>query len=298
MNQIVRFAAVARPAPLAAPPGALRRLWPRLLAHGGFRIGLLLALALLTLAALGPFIAPYEPNWPDYAASLKAPGPAHWLGTDATGRDVLSRLLDGAHRSIGAAVLVLGTIFVIGLVVGTIAGLAGGIVDTVLMRLVDVMMTLPGLVLAFAIIGILGPGFLNLLFALVIADWAYYARLSRALTLSARQRPDVVAARMAGIGWPRILFGHILPGVALQLAVVATLGMGGMIAAISGFSFLGLGVQPPYAEWGAMLAESRFYFPIAPWLLLAPAATIFASVMASNLIGNGLRDVLEPRGRS
>lgn len=298
MNQIVRFAAVVRPAPLAVPPGALRRLWPRLLAHGGFRIGLLLALALLTLAALGPFIAPYEPNWPDYAATLKAPGPAHWLGTDATGRDVLSRLLDGAHRSIGAAVLVLGTIFVIGLVVGTIAGLAGGIVDTVLMRLVDVMMTLPGLVLAFAIIGILGPGFLNLLFALVIADWAYYARLSRALTLSARQRPDVVAARMAGIGWPRILLGHILPGVALQLAVVATLGMGGMIAAISGFSFLGLGVQPPYAEWGAMLAESRFYFPIAPWLLLAPAAIIFASVMASNLIGNGLRDVLEPKGRS
>lgn len=298
MNQIVRFAAVARPAPLAVPRGALRRVWPRLLAHGGFRIGLLLALALLTLAALGPFIAPHEPNWPDYAATLKAPGPAHWLGTDATGRDVLSRLLDGAHRSIGAAVLVLGTIFVIGLVVGTIAGLAGGIVDTVLMRLVDVMMTLPGLVLAFAIIGILGPGFLNLLFALVIADWAYYARLSRALTLSARQRPDVVAARMAGIGWPRILLGHILPGVALQLAVVATLGMGGMIAAISGFSFLGLGVQPPYAEWGAMLAESRFYFPIALWLLLAPAAIIFASVMASNLIGNGLRDVLEPKGRS
>ncbi len=298
MTLLDRFAAVARPAPIAMAPGTSRRLWPRLLAHGGFRTGLVLALALLILAALGPFIAPYEPNWPDYAATLKPPGAAHWLGTDATGRDVLSRLLDGAHRSIGAAALVLGTIFAIGLVVGTIAGLAGGIVDTVLMRLVDVMMTLPGLVLAFAIIGILGPGFLNLLLALVIADWAYYARLSRALTLSARQRPDVVAARMAGIGWPRILFGHILPGVALQLAVVATLGMGGMIAAISGFSFLGLGVQPPYAEWGAMLAESRFYFPIAPWLLLAPAVTIFASVMASNLIGNGLRDVLEPKGRS
>jgi ABC-type dipeptide/oligopeptide/nickel transport system permease subunit len=207
-------------------------------------------------------------------------------------------MLDGAHRSLGAAVLVLAAIFAIGMVVGTLAGLAGGIVDTLLMRLVDVMMTLPGLVLAFAIIGILGPGFLNLLLALVIADWAYYARLARSLTLSARNRPDVIAARMAGISWPRILFGHILPGVALQLAVVVTLGMGGMIGAISGFSFLGLGVQPPYAEWGALLADSRFYFPIAPWLLIVPATAIFLSVLAANLIGNGLRDVLEPRGRS
>jgi ABC-type dipeptide/oligopeptide/nickel transport system permease subunit len=157
---------------------------------------------------------------------------------------------------------------------------------------------LPGLVLAFAIIGILGPGFFNLLLALVLADWAYYARLARSLTLSARQRPDVLAARMAGIGWWRILCGHILPGIALQLAVVATLGLGGMIAAISGFSFLGLGVQPPHAEWGAMLAESRFYFPIAPWLLLAPSGLIFLSVLAANLLGNGLRDTLERRGRT
>jgi ABC-type dipeptide/oligopeptide/nickel transport system permease subunit len=159
-------------------------------------------------------------------------------------------------------------------------------------------MTLPGLVLAFAIIGILGPGFLNLLLALIVADWAYYARLARSYTLTARQRPDVIAARMAGIGWGRILLGHILPGVALQLAIIASLGLGGMIASISGFSFLGLGVQQPYAEWGAMLAESRFYFPIAPWLLLLPAGLIFLSVLAANLVGNGLRDALETRGRT
>ena len=298
MSALDRFASVARPPVPAFSPQTLRRLWPRLLGHGGFRLGLVLCIVLLALASVGPLLAPFEPNWPDYAAALQPPSAAHWLGTDATGRDVLSRPLDGAHRSMGAASLVLAAIFGIGLVVGAVAGLAGGWIDMVLMRLVDVMMTLPGLVLAFAIIGILGPGFLNLLLALVIADWAYYARLARSLTLSARQRPDVLAARMAGIGWHRVLFGHILPGVALQLAVVATLGLGGMIAAISGFSFLGLGVQPPYAEWGAMLAESRFYFPIAPWLLLAPAALIFLSVLAANLLGNGLRDTLEPRGRT
>ena len=298
MNRIASFASVARPAAPANLARVERGLWRQLWPHRGFRGGLLLGLILLGLAVLGPFIAPYEPNWPEYARALQAPGPAHWLGTDATGRDVLSRLLDGAHRSIGAAVLVLGAIFCIGIVLGTIAGMAGGWVDTVIMRLVDVMMTLPGLVLAFAIIGILGPGFLNLLFALIVADWAYYARLARSYTMTARRRPDVIAARLAGIGWLPILFGHVLPGVALQLAVVATLGLGGMIAAISGFSFLGLGVQQPYAEWGAMLAESRFYFPIAPWLLLVPAGLIFLSVLAANLVGNALRDALEPRGRT
>jgi ABC-type dipeptide/oligopeptide/nickel transport system permease subunit len=298
MNAITRFGSVARPLAPSVGSTPTRRLWPKLWRHRGFRAGLLLSLVLLLLAFAGPFIAPHEPNWPVYTQALQGPGADHWLGTDATGRDVLSRMLDGAHRSIGAAVLVLAAIFAIGIVVGTAAGMAGGWVDMVLMRLVDVLMTLPGLVLAFAIIGILGPGFFNLLLALVIADWAWYARLARSLTLSARNRPDVVAARMAGIGWLRILFGHILPGVALQLAVTATLGLGGMISAISGFSFLGLGVQPPYAEWGAMLAESRFYFPIAPWLLLVPAGAIFVSVLGANLLGNGLRDAFEPRGRA
>ena len=298
MTSLARFASIARPKPPAGLEQAQRRLWPRLLAHRGFRTGMSLGLVLLLLALAGPFLAPYEPNWPDYAVALQPPSAEHWLGTDPTGRDVVSRLLDGAHRSLGAAILVLGTIFAIGTIVGTVAGMAGGWVDVVLMRLVDIMMTLPGLVLAFAIIGILGPGFLNLLLALIVADWAYYARLARSYTLTARQRPDVIAARMAGIGWGRILLGHILPGVALQLAIIASLGLGGMIASISGFSFLGLGVQQPYAEWGAMLAESRFYFPIAPWLLLLPAGLIFLSVLAANLVGNGLRDALETRGRT
>lgn len=288
------MAAIAwwRPRPIASAPS--RSIWRRLLQHRGSATGIAIMTVLLLLCLVGPLVLPHEPNWPSYADALQGPNSVHWLGTDATGRDVFSRLLDGAHRSLGAAALVLTCLFSIGLVLGTVAGLSGGMVDMLLMRLVDLMMTLPGLVLAFAILGILGPGFHNLLLALVIADWAYYARITRAYVLTAAGREDVIAARLAGIPRWRIVFGHILPGVAAQLGVVASLGLGGMVGAISSFSFLGLGVQPPHAEWGAMLSESRFYFAVAPWLLLAPAGTIFLAVAAANLIGNGLRDVLDP----
>jgi len=279
----------ALPARGKLPRGLLARLWT----HRGGRIGLILCLILAVLSALGPSILPHEPNWPDYASTLLGPSAEHWLGTDATGRDVLSRLLDAGHRSLGAAMLVLVSIYGIGLVVGVIAGVSGGVVDTVLMRLVDVLMTIPGMVLAFAIVGILGPGFHNLILALIIADWAYYARLARSYVLNAAGQPYITAARLAGVPFHRILIQHIIPPAAIQLAIVASLGLGGTIGAIAGFSFLGLGSQPPHAEWGAMLSESRFYFPIAPWLLLAPAGLILVSVVAVNLIGNALRDVLD-----
>jgi ABC-type dipeptide/oligopeptide/nickel transport system permease subunit len=277
------------------PVGIDRSFWKRLWQHTGARAGIVLAALLLAVALLGPTLAPQEPNWPRYDQTLRAPSPAHWLGTDSTGRDVLSRILDGAHRSLGAALMVAACLFTIGLLVGSIAAYAGGLVDLILMRIVDLLMALPGLVLAFAIIGIMGAGFQNLLLALVIADWAYYARLARSYVLGARQRPEVIAARMAGIPDRRILVGHVMPAVAAQLAIVASLGLGGIITVISGFSFLGLGVQPPYAEWGAMLSESRLFFPIAPCLLLAPASMILLSVLASNLIANGMRNVLGGR---
>lgn len=280
--------------PVELAPEAAQGLWRRLWQHREARIGFVAASLLLLLALGGPFALPYDPDLPDYTVALQEPSRTHWLGTDQTGRDVLARLMDCARRSLGASLLVLSCTFAIGLLVGVVAGMTGGVLDSTLMRLVDILMTLPGMVLAIAIIGVLGPGFQNLLLALIVADWAYYARLARSYVLTVAQRPDVIAARLAGIGWPRILWGHILPGVATQMAVIATLGLGGMITAISGFSFLGLGVQPPLAEWGAMLSDTRFYFPIAPWLLLAPAGLIFASVLAANLIGNALRDVLDP----
>jgi ABC-type dipeptide/oligopeptide/nickel transport system permease subunit len=190
--------------------------------------------------------------------------------------------------------LVLGCIFGIGLVVGTIAGMSGGIVDIPLMRLVDVLMALPSIVLVIAIVGVLGPGFENLVLALVLSWWAYYARLARSYVLNARQRPDIIAARLAGIGWGRIVLGHVLPGVTSQLLIVATLDLGALIAAIAGLSFLGLGVQPPAAEWGAMLSEARLYVTLAPWLLFGPLVPIFGAVLAANLLGNALRDTLDP----
>jgi len=278
----------------AAPDGLLGALWR----HRQGRAGVLLMLALVVLALLGPALVPHDPNLPNYAKTLAAPSAEHWLGTDATGRDQLARLADGAHRSLGGAALVMALVFGVGLVVGVVAAVTGGLLDIVLMRVVDVMMALPGLIFAFAVLGLLGPGYLNLLFALAVADWAYYARLARATALDAAARPHVEAARMMGRAPWQVLFAHILPAVAWQLAVLATLGMGGMIAAISAFSFLGLGVQVPHAEWGAMLADSRFYFTIAPWLLIAPAALIFAAVLASNQLGEALRDITTPEGRS
>jgi ABC-type dipeptide/oligopeptide/nickel transport system permease subunit len=284
-----------RPAPPAAPPSRLlpARLWR----DRGARTGLVLLALLAAAAALGPVLAPHDPDWPDYGRALRPPGAEHWLGTDATGRDLLSRLLDGAHRSLGAAALVLALTYAIGLVLGVAAGIAGGWVDTVLMRVVDVVMSLPGTVLAFAVVGVLGPGFTNLVLAMVVADWAYYARLARSYVLTVARQPYIAAAELAG--WPRwrIVALHVLPAVAVQLAIVASLSLGGVIGAISGFSFLGLGVQPPFAEWGAMLSESRFYFPIAPWLLLGPAGLILLSVLAANLVGNGMRDALDPGRR-
>jgi len=277
--------------PQNAPHKISRHVLSKLWRHKTGRLGLLIGLILLLFAVIGAVWTPYAPNVPNYAQALKPPSFDYPFGTDATGRDMLSRSLDGAHRSLGAAILVLGAVFVIGLSVGIVAGLTGGVTDMVLMRLADIAMTLPGLVLAFAVLGILGPGFVNLLVALIIADWAWYARLARALSLGARDKPHVIAAQLAGIPRWRIITGHILPGVALQLGIVASLALGGMIGAISGFSFLGLGVQPPHAEWGALLAESRLYFSLAPWLLIAPAGLIFLSVLSANMIGNALRDV-------
>ncbi len=284
------------------PTAGRHRPPPHLLAalvrHPTGRWGLILTALLLTAAAAGPWFAPHPPNLPDYAAALRPPGPGHWLGTDATGRDQLSRLLDGARRSLGGALVVSAAITLIGLIYGTAAALAGRWVDAAMMRLVDVVLALPGLILAFAVIGLLGPGYVNLLIALIAADWAWKARIARACAQAAVNSPAAEVARHLGVPEWRVVARHILPAVFWPLLVLATLGLGGQIAAISAFSFLGLGVPVPLAEWGAMLAESRFFFRIAPWLLLAPAACIFVSVLAANLLGEALRDLATPEGRS
>ncbi|WP_316858597.1 ABC transporter permease [uncultured Cohaesibacter sp.] len=277
--------------PTASAPARslLRRVWR----HKSGRIGLILSILLVLLAAIGYVWTPYDPDLPNFALAMKPPSGTHLLGTDEMGRDVFSRIFNAAHRSIGAAFLVLACSFLIGLFVGILSGLMGGLVDTLMMRLVDIVMALPSLVLAFAILGILGPGFKNLLVALILSDWAWYARLARSLAIGSGTRPDILTAKMSGISFSRIVLTHLLPGIATKLGVMATLAFGSMIGAISGLSFLGLGVQPPHAEWGAMLSQSRLYFDIAPWLLLSPAIAILLSVLSANLIGHALRDVTE-----
>lgn len=264
----------------------MRRLW---LQPSG-RAGLLLAAFLCLLAIGGSAPRGIAPERMNLSEKLLPPSRQHLLGTDQYGRDQLARILDGSRRSVGAAVLVLAGVLIAGLTAGIAAGMIGGWVETIAMRSIDVMLAIPSLVLALAISGLLGAGYGNLLLALTISNWAYYARLARSYVRLSRNRPDVIAARMAGIGWLRATAGHIVPGVAVRLAIVATLDLGTIIIGFASLSFLGLGVQPPEAEWGAMLAESRFYFSTAPWLLIAPATAIFLSVVAANLIGNALRE--------
>ncbi|MDQ3009517.1 MAG: ABC transporter permease [Acidobacteriota bacterium] len=280
--------------PVAPSRRPLLRFLPRrLFALRSAQIGIAIAVCLCGASIAGQLVWRAAPEKMNQAQKLAPPSASHPLGTDQFGRDQLARMLDGGRRSLGAAVIVLVGMLLISLTVGVSAGMIGGWFETVVMRAIDVLLALPALVLALAVIGVLGVGYENLLLALTASSWAYYARLARSYVRLAVRRQDVIAARLAGIGWLRITVGHIVPGVITQLAIVATLDLGGIIIGIAGLSFLGLGVQPPDAEWGAMLAESRLYFAVAPWLLVAPAAAIFLTVIAANLIGNALRDLAE-----
>jgi ABC-type dipeptide/oligopeptide/nickel transport system permease subunit len=277
----------------ADAPLATAGLGRRLLAHRGFLVGAILAVLLLALTFIGPLLT-HDPNATDYAHQLLSPGSAHWLGTDGAGRDEFARTVAGARTSLGAALLVFVISTGVGVLVGVVAGLAGGPVDLVLSRIIDLLLGLPSLVLALAVVGALGPGFSHLVLAMAITGWAGLAKLSRAYTLGAPNRPDVLAARMAGIPMYRIAVGHVLPGVISQALIAATLLLGDTILGLAGLSFLGLGVQPPTAEWGAMLNEARADLTIAPWLLIGPGVGIIAAVTAATLISDALRDSSDP----
>lgn len=252
--------------------------------------GIALGAALILFVALVPFFSPFDPDIQEPTRKLLAPNNINLLGTDQFGRDVLTRVAVGGRRSLGAAFLIVGATLSISVFVGIFIGLAGGIADTIFSRVIDVFLAVPYLILALAIVGVLGVGFENLLIALVISFLAFYTRLVRSLALSARERPDIITARLAGIGWLRIICTHLAPDAFRQMFVVATLDLGGIIISIAGLSFLGLGAQPPDAEWGAMLGEARFFYTTAPHLLYAPATAILLAIAAANLIGNKLKD--------
>ncbi|WP_222912818.1 nickel transporter permease [Natrinema sp. SYSU A 869] len=284
------------PLPSSADPAGLlergRQLVPRTNAQirlGGGIVGLLVAVAFV-----GPMVSPYDPAAQALEARLQGPSFAHPLGTDALGRDVATRLAHGARVSLALALGATAVRLVIGTAIGLLAATGGRVVGTVLMRLVDIQLAFPGLVLALVIAGVLGPSLRNVVIALSIVGWASYARVIRGSVLSIKERPFVQAAKLYGTPWHRLVRRHLLPHVASPVVVLATLNLGTVVLAAAGLSYLGLGAQPPTAEWGSMIADSRSYLRSAPWLVTAPGVAIMLTVIGFNLLGDGLRDALDP----
>lgn len=279
-------------APVLAPPsGAVIR---KMVRDRAALVGLALVALFLTLAVLGPSLAPHDPLEVT-VDRLQGPSLHHPLGTDGLGRDILSRLLTGARLSLGTALLASFLVTVIGVVLGTLAGFYGGLLDRLLMRAVDVVLAVPGLALALAVTGLFRQSLTAVMLGLVTIWWAGYARVVRGLVLAMRERPFVEAARSAGGTERRIMLRHVLPSVVSPVVVLATLEIGQLILAVSGLTFLGLGAPPPTPEWGAMLNESRTYFLSDPHVVLIPGFTISLAVLGFNLLGDGLRDALDPR---
>ncbi|WP_312271187.1 nickel ABC transporter permease subunit NikC [Pseudomonas sp.] len=270
---------------------------PRTRSWGAW-LGGVLVILLLALTLLGPWLAPYDPTAVDVSQRLQGMSEAHWLGTDHLGRDVLSRLITGARLSLGTVVLTLCLILTLGIVVGGVAGFIGGRLDTVLMRVGELFMTVPTFVLALFFIGVLGTGLSNVILAIALSHWAWYARMVRSLVISLRGRDYLLASRLAGASRLQSFVGHILPSVLGQLMVLASLDIGHMMLHVSGLSFLGLGVSPPTPEWGVMINDAKEFLWTHPQLLLWPGLMIFLTVMAFNLLGDALRDRLDPSLRT
>ncbi len=242
-----------------------------------------------------PLLAPHDPTVIDPLRSLEGSSREHLLGTDELGRDVFSRLLMGARWSLGIAALATVCVMFVGTTIGLVAGYLGGWVDAVVMRIVDALLALPSLVLYLAIIGTLGPGIRNVFIALVVISWASYARVMRGLVLSVRERAFVRASRSLGAGNSRLMLRHILPNVISPIVVLATLQLGGTILALAALGFFGLGAQPPTPEWGTMINQGRLFLQTNPGLMVYPGIAISLAVLGFNLMGDGLRDVLDPQ---
>ena len=258
-------------------------------------VGLVIIVFVTMVAVFAKYIAPYDPAELDPTSNLASPSSNHWLGTDNLGRDLLSRLIFGARWTLGSAGLAAAGIVALGVSIGIVAGYFGGIIDDLLMRLVDVLLAFPSIILALAIVGMLGPSLSNVLIGMVAVWWVDYARVVRGLTLKVVQNDYVLSARSCGCCNRRMILRHVLPNVIPSVIVLATLELGSLMLAISGLSFLGLGAQPPTPEWGTMLSDGRMFFLNAPQLMMYPGIAITVVVLGFNLLGDGLRDALDPR---
>lgn len=254
-----------------------------------------LVLLLIAVAAAAPVLAPYDPLAASMRDAYQPPSAQHLFGTDKLGRDILSRILYGASYSLSSVLLLVACVFTVGTSLGVIAGYFGGKLDAVIMRISDMMISFPGMILAIAIAGILGGSLINAIIALTIVTWTKYARLARSMVLKVKRRDFVEAAIVSGGKPLHILWQHILPNILPLMVVTAAADIGAMMMELAGLSFLGFGSQPPAPEWGLMLNEGRQQLQTAPWLMIFPGLAIFITVMIFNLWGDALRDVLDPK---
>nr|WP_239544470.1 nickel transporter permease [Virgibacillus halotolerans] len=258
-------------------------------------VGLCIILILIITAILAPVIAPYSPTDQSIIDRYQSPSGTHWLGTDELGRDIFSRIIYGTRISIQIGLITVGISMVIGVLLGGIAGYFGKWADQIIMRLIDILMAFPSILLAIALVAVLGPSLQNAMIAVGIVGIPQFARIVRSAVLSVKETEYIEAARAIGAKHKRIFLQHVLPNSLAPIIVQATLGIGTAILDAAGLSFLGLGAQPPTPEWGAMLSDGRSALQTAPWVVAFPGIAIFLVVLGFNLFGDGLRDALDPR---
>lgn len=268
----------------------------RQMVHNKFAlVGMSILAVLVIVAIFAPFFAPYDPIALNLTNSLQPPSAEHLLGTDKLGRDVFSRLIYGSRISLTVGFIVEGIALLLGVTLGAISGYFGGVIDNIIMRIVDVVIAFPFLILAIAIVAIVGPSLTNMMLVLGGVVWIDYARVIRGMFLSLKEEEFVVAARVIGVKNRRIIFRHILPSTMGVIIVQTTFGIAAAILAASSLSFLGMGAQPPTPEWGAMLSEARTYMRTLPLMTFAPGLAIMITVLAINFVGDALRDAFDPR---
>ena len=287
--------AVNEAAPVTPRDSPARRAVRRLLKRRTAVVGLVVVVSMVLLAVFAPWLAPFDPLATSFAIVRKAPSGTHWFGTDEVGRDLLSRVIWGGRASLAAGVISVSIAVGVGVPLGMVAGYVGGAVDAVVSRITDAMLAIPFLILAIALAAFLGPSLSNAMIAIGITATPIFVRLSRGQVLTVRAEEYIEAARAVGNPPPRILLRHILPNILPPVIVQATLAIAAAIIAEASLSFLGLGQQPPAPSWGSMLNTAQRFLTQAPWMAIYPGLAIFVTVLAFNLLGDGLRDALDPR---
>lgn len=271
-----------------------QKTWSKIKKRPGMIIGLVVLVLFVLVGIFAPWIAPMDPL--EISTNRRAaPSFDHWLGTDELGRDILSRVIYGSRVSLRVGLVAISIALGCGSVLGMIAGFAGGWIDSIIMRLTDIMLAFPGILLAIAVVAVLGPSLFNVMIAVGIESIPAYVRTARGSTLAVKEMEYVTAARTSGSSTARIIFRQVLPNVAGPLIVLSTIGIAGSILSAAGLSYLGLGAQPPTPEWGAMLSSARAFVRDAWWIATFPGIAIMIVVLALNLVGDGLRDILDPR---